>query len=222
MLAALSFLAFGGLCNGVDDDTQAWADAVAAAKWAPDRVIELPAGACVFRSQPAPLNHGTSVIGQGHSNTRLVADYDGSTLELKGSGSNVSKLTLWKAKGHTGGWGLYCVARNHEECSNHVIEDVWITGEGTYYEAIHIDGGSYRTAPPLGARTIALRNVSAFNATGPYAVMLWGTVGLEWFGGGVYQGFGSGQTVLVGGPNSARNRIDANVGNLITYPGALR
>lgn len=218
---ALDLRDYGALCDGKQDTVPAWNAAVAAAKWAPDRTIDIPAGACRFASPPAPLDFGIGVEGQGLANTTLRADYDGSFLEFRGSGTRILSLTVWKEAGRAWGWGIWCVATDVNECGNPVMQDVWITGRGTWYSPLHIDGASYRTAQPLGARAVSLRNVHVFNGTG-YGAVLWGTVGLEWIGGGAYQGFGSTQTVIVGGPHSTRNRIDANVGNLVAYPGSLR
>jgi len=218
---ALDLRDYGALCDGKQDTRPAWAAAMADAKWAQDRTIHIPAGNCRFDGPPAPIDFGIGIEGEGLSTTQLWAHYDGSLIEFRGSGVRIRDLSVQKAAGYGGGWGIWCVATNTNECGNAVIEDVWVTGHGTWYAPLHVDGASYRTAQPLGARAVSLRNVHLFNGGG-FAAVLWGTVGLEWLGGGAYQGVGSTQQVIVGGPHSARNRIDANVGTLTAYPGALR
>jgi hypothetical protein len=99
---------------------------------------------------------------------------------------------------------------------------VWITGEGTYTLPLFLDGLN-RTVAPIGLRTVRLDNVTVFNGTW-WAVEWWNCVSCEWFGGGVYQGFGTTQAIVVGGPQSQNNYINAHIDWPASYvwPGSFR
>lgn len=215
--------AFGGKCDNATDNTPALNAAIAAAvASSTDKTIHVPAGDCRFASPPAPLSGGVALVGQGKATTVLRRAYSGDFLKITGNGVRVANLTVYADAGTSGGVGVQMVADNTQAGGNHLIENVWVTGMGTW--AVPLGAwGAERTTGPAGIRAVTLRDVSLFNATS-WGAVLWGCVSCEWFGGGVYQGYGTTQAIVVGGPYSIRNRIDANIDwpASTVYGGVLR
>lgn len=219
------FAEFGGACDGITDDRPAWDAAMAAiARPATDRVLHLPAGACVMRSPPASVPESASVVGQGLNTSILVRAYQGGGpfIRLRGQGGRLHSVSLYAAAGTSQGTGLYATSTDAEPGGGYSIQDVWITGAGTWSAAVNFDG-SARTVPPLGIRDIAMRNVAVFNATW-HLMQCWSCVGLDWFGGGAYQGAGTRTGIVIGGPGAAASRVDAVIDwqASVVWPGALR
>lgn len=226
-VAALLLLACSAHAHTVEcssaDTTPSLNAAIAAAVASPtDKTINLPAGDCRFATQPAPLSGGVALVGQGKATTVLRRAYSGDFLKITGNGVRVSSLSVYADAGTSGGVGIQMVADNTQAGGNHLIENVWVTGLGTWAVPLGTWGAD-RSLAPAGIRTVTLRDVSLFNATS-WGAVLWGCVSCEWFGGGVYQGYGTTQAIVVGGTNASRNRIDANIDwNASTvYSGVLR
>jgi hypothetical protein len=221
---ALDMTAFGGQCDGLTDNTPALNAAIAAAQGAvADKVIRLPAGQCLFKSQPAALADGVALIGQGKTATVLQRAYNGNFLRITGEGVRVENLTIWANAGTTGGIGIEMLASDAlGPGGNHVIRSVWISGEGKWTIPLGA-WGHERNAAPAGIRAVMLQDVSVFNATWQ-AMTFWGCVSCEWFGGGAYQGFGTTQAIVIGGRHAYRNRVDANIDwpASTVYPGVMR
>lgn len=208
MLAALALAAL--LCDGKTDDTQAWNDAIAKAKAGRDRQVELPAGRCVFKSAPAPIEKGVSVKGQGKSSTILESQFSGGAfIRVLDNGSTLEDFAIWAGEGVFGGVGLSLSAASGAS-GNHVLKHLWITsGYGsTWGVPLHVDGSMQRAAP-VGIRTVTLHDVSVFNGVS-WAAVFWNCIGCEWFGGGAYRGAGMTQAIAVGG-GSVNMRIDAMI-----------
>lgn len=223
--AAHDFAAFGAVCDGITDDSQAWnAAMLAIARPSADRVLNLPAGACVMKSPPSPVPESASVVGQGLNTSILVRAYNGGGpfIWLRGQGGRLHSLSLYAAAGTSQGTGLYAESTDAEPGGGYSIADVWVTGAGTWSAPINFDG-SPRTMAPLGIRDISMRNVAVFNATW-HLMQCWSCIGLDWFGGGAYQGSGTRSGIVVAGPNAAANRVDAVIDWPASTigPGAMR
>lgn len=212
-----------GAISGGPDTTPAWNAAVTAASNSTDRTIRIPAGNFYFYSAPLPLPTGTRVVGESKSLSVLMRNYSGGDfIVMVGQGSALRDVSLYAVAGTSGGIGLHAVSNNTTAGGNHTIEDVWITGSGTWALPLFLDGDQ-RTNPPIGIRCVSLRNVHIFNATW-YAAELWNCVSCEWFGGGIYQGYGTNQTLVIGGPLGQKNRVDADIDWATAYvwPGQMR
>jgi len=207
MLSALVLAAL--LCDGKTDDTQAWNEAIAEARSGRYKQVELPAGRCIFKSAPAPIEKGVSVKGQGKSSTILESQFSGTFIRVLDNGSTLEDFTIWAGENVAGGIGLSLSAANGAS-GNHVLKHLWITsGYGsTWSVPLHVDGSMQKTAP-VGIRTVTLHDVSVFNGVS-WAAVFWNCVSCEWFGGGAYQGKGRTQAIAVGG-GSVNMRIDATI-----------
>lgn len=205
-------------CNGVDDDSDAWVAAIRFADSGHDKTIELPAGTCVFKKQPAQITRGINVVGQGKSWTVLQCNVGGTTcVQVCDMGSTIRDLTIWAGPAITGGVGLSLAACGGRASGNHVLEHIWVTagvGGGQWAVPLHVDG-SLRKTPPNGMRAVVLNDVSTFAGTA-WSAVLWDCVGCEWRGGGVY-----GQ-IAIGGPQSVNIKFDAVNSGGIIWPGVLR
>jgi hypothetical protein len=218
---------FDGVPNA-GDTTSALQAAVAAASTGCSKVIRFGTalngalGIYHFTSPPPILTGGISLIGQSKSSTVLQRDYsDGDFLVVRQNGTRIQDLTLWAGPGTSGGVGLHVIADAQDAGGNHIIDNVWITGPGTWGIPLFLDGLN-RTVAPQGLRTVALRDVSVFQATG-WAVDWWNCVGCIWSGGGAFQGGGTTQLITVGGPLGTLGLIDAIIDSGSTiWPGALR
>lgn len=214
---------FAGACDGVTDDTPALNAQIAALQNSNDKEIRFPASQCAFYSQPDALDRSVSLIGQSKSATVLVRKYSGTFLTIYGQGSRIENLTIFADTGTTGGYGITMLSdETHGSGGNHVIEHVWITGYGTWGIPLFGDG-SGRISSPLGLRDVSINDLSVFNATF-WAAECWDCVAFEWFGGGAYQGYGTTQSLAVGGANSAKNYINANIDYAAStfWSGAMR
>jgi hypothetical protein len=216
--------AFGGACDGVTDNTPALNAANAAAlASATDKTVNIPAGNCLFASQPNLITNGVSLIGQGKGTTVLIRGYSGNFLRLLGNGVRIENLSLHAGAGTSGGIGIEMVASNTLGAGgNHVLRHIWITSGSGATWAIPLGAwGDGRTIAPIGIRTIYMQDVTVFNATFQ-AMTWWHCHGCEWYGGGAYQGSGTTQQIVVG--PGTNNRIDANYDKAaaIIYTGTMR
>jgi len=216
-MIALAFLA-ALACDGVTDDSQAWAAALHMADAGRDKTVELPAGTCVFRSRPAQITRGVNVQGQGKSWTVLQCNVGGTTcVQVCDMGSAVRDLSIWAGPGTQGGIGLSLAACGGKAAGNHVLEHIWITagsGGGQWGVPLHVDG-SLRIQSPVGMRTVVLNDVSSF-AGSSWSAVLWDCIGCEWRGGGAY-----GQ-IAVGGARSTNIKLDIVYSGGVIWPGVLR
>jgi hypothetical protein len=227
LLFAVSSLAFAapfqGACDGVTNDTPALDAQVLAAVTGRDKEISFPSGQCLFFSPPAPIRGGVSLLGQSKSTTVFIRKYSGNFLTIYGNGSRIENLTIYADAGTSGGVGIYAVANETEGAGgNHVLKHLWITGSGTWAIPVFLDG-SGKTVAPKGIRTVTAWDLSVFNATG-WALECWDCVGFEWFGGGAYQGFGTTQAIVIGGPQGANSYVNAMIDRAAStiYPSAMR
>lgn len=201
---------FNGYPDGTDT-TPALNAAVSAAIATDDKTIYFSAGQYSFQTIPNAFPSLIRLVGQGLSATVFRRAYSGGKfLTLTGNGCGVKDLTLYANSGTSGGYGIHMIASDTLGAGgNHQIENVWITGKGTWAIPLFLDGINKLQAP-AGLRTVHLTNVSVFNAT-LWAAEFWNCVSCEWFGGGAYQGFGTTQALAVGGALGTKNRIDANI-----------
>lgn len=214
---------FQGACDAVTDDTPSLNSQVAGALLSSYKEIHFPAGQCVFLSAPSPITGGVSLIGHGKSSTVFMRKYSGNFLTIYGQGSRIENLTLYADAGTTGGIGIHMVSNeNIGAGGNHVLRSLWITGSGIWAIPVFMDG-SGKTVAPKGIRTVTAFDLSVFNATS-WALECWDCVGFEWFGGGAYQGFGTTQAIVIGGPNAANSYVNAMIDKAAStiYPSAMR
>jgi hypothetical protein len=199
---------YGGKPDG-SDTTPALNAAVAAALASDDKHIHFCAGLYSFLTAPATLSGSVRLSGEGKSTTILQREYSGDFLRATGNGFGLKELTLWAGPGTSGGLGLSLWASNAlGSGGNHEIENVWVTGPGTWSCPLYLNGTG--TQSPAGLRTVSLKNVTVFNGTW-WGAVLWDCIACEWFGGGVYQGFGTTQAIAVGGARSQKNYINADI-----------
>lgn len=212
-MIAAAFLAAAMVCDGVTDDTAAWADAVAQASTGPDKVIELQVGTCVFKSQPAALVRGASVHGMGKGWSGFRCDFSNqSCIRVCDQSSVLQGFYIHAGAGAANGIGLDIRNCGGRAAGNHVVRNVWITslGGGTWWAPLYVAGTGSITPP--GVRALYLEDVTLFNNTGPAAVF-WTCHACEWRGGGAYAGAGNATyngTISVGG-GSTNLKVDALV-----------
>jgi hypothetical protein len=218
---------FGAKADG-SDCTPALNAALAAAS-GPTRTIHIPAGEWAFLTQPNVFTMSQRLIGEGKHVTYLTFGLSNSHfIQMQSSGAGLRELSLLAGAGTSGSVALRGFTSDDPAIGaggNHVIEDVWITSKvgATWAIPLFLDGAA-RTIAPAGIRTVALRNVTVFNAT-LWAVEWWNTIACEWYGGGAYQGAGTTQSLAIGGPLATENLIHADLPGAPTStvaPGALR
>ena len=176
------------------------------------------------------LSGGVQLVGEGKFNTKLTRHYSNAEFFVGyGNGLGFRNLALWTAPGTSGGIALHLIASDAAgKGGKHVIEDVRILAGsaehavGTFALPLYLDG-TQRLTPPIGIRAVTLRNVTVFNATWR-AVQWWNCIACEWFGGGVYTGEGTTESIVVGGPLAEKNHIEADIdwAASIVSPGAMR
>jgi len=214
---------FQGVCDGVTNDTPALNAQILSASTSRDKEIVFPAATCVFMSQPVALRNGVSLIGQSKSLTVLLRKYSGSFLTVYNQGTRIENLTIFADQNTNGGYGIYMVSDEVNGAGgNHVIRSVWVTGSGTWGIPVFLYG-SNKTNNPKGIRTVVAYDLSVFNATF-WAFECWDCVGFEWYGGGAYQGFGTTQSVAIGGSMGANSYVSAQIDKAAStfWPSAMR
>lgn len=218
---------YGALPDG-SDCTPALNAALAAATGSV-RTIHIPAGEWAFLTQPNVFTMSQRLIGEGKHVTYLTYGLSNSHfIRMQSSGAGLREVSLLAGAGTSGSVALHCFTSDDPSIGaggNHVIEDVWITSKvgATWGIPLFLDG-SARTTAPAGIRTVSLRNVVVFNGT-IWAAEWWNTVACEWFGGGAYQGAGTTQSIVIGGPLATGNLIHANLPGATASsvaPGSLR
>jgi len=206
------------------DSTAAWNAAIAHAIAGSDKIVHLYACTYHFGSAPAPISHGIEVQGQGMYTTYLERDYSPghgcaalacefiSTVDV---GETIKDLAIFAERGTSGGWGLHAISTDARKGNDVTLDNVYISGYGTYSLPVYLDGRN-SLQPPEGIRKVNFTNVAVFNGTWR-GFECWNCVGMSWHGGGVWQGFGTTQEVLVGGPLSTVNMIAAYVNGTVQY-----
>ena len=206
------------------DSTPAWNAAIAQALGGTDKVVHLFACTYHFSSPPAPITGGIEVIGQGLYSTFLERDYSpGPTcaaaacefIQVADIGETIKDLAIFARTGTAGGWGLHVVSTDVRKTNFVSLDNVYVSGYGTYAVSVFIDGLNSHS-PLQGVRAVHLTNVSVFNGT-VFGFECWNCVDMNWQGGGVWQGFGSTQHVVVGGPSSAVDMVAAFVNGRDVY-----
>jgi hypothetical protein len=214
---------YGGKPDG-SDTTPALNAAVQAALVGSDKQVYFGAGDYAFLTVPAVIPGSVRIYGEGKATTVLHRAYQGGEfLLVTGNGFGLRDISLYADAGTSGGVGLHLLASDAiGPGGNHEIENVWITGLGTWIIPLLLDGIE-RTQAPAGLRAVNLKNVTAFNGTA-WGAELWNCIACEWFGGGVYQGFGTTQAIAVGGALSQKNYINADIdwAASTVWPGSLR
>ena len=200
------------------DSTAAWAAAIAQAGSGTDKIVHLFACTYHFDSVPAPISGGIEVLGQGLYTTFLERDYSPGAsctaatcefIQVDDIGDTIKDLAIFAKGGTSGGWGLHVISSDARKTNFVSIDNVYVSGDGTYAVTVFLDGLNSHS-PLQGIRAVSLTNVSVFNGT-VFGFECWNCVDMNWYGGGVWQGFGTTQSVVVGGPSSAVDTIGAFV-----------
>lgn len=216
------------LLPGDSDTTPAFNAAVAAAATSTtDRTITFLPCTYQFLTAPAPIIADGGITFEGTSSwstvlKRMFSQGPGDPfLELQGRGHIVRNLAIETAPGTSGGIGLYFYTDNDTPpggksrvefvriAGTNVDVDGVPTHEGTWNTSLYARGDG-RTVQPIGIRLLDMRFVELFDATRT-PMEWWGCISASWYGGGAYTGGGTTQTVYVGGTNSQKNRIDADI-----------
>lgn len=207
-----------------DDSTTAWNASITRAINGNDKVVHLYGCTYHFYSAPVPISHGIEVQGQGMYTTYLERDYSPghgcaatacefiSTVDI---GETIKDLAIFAGRGTSGGWGLHAISSDARKGNDVTLDNVYISGYGTYSLPVYLDGRN-SVQPPEGIRKVNLTNLAVFNGTWR-GFECWNCVGMSWHGGGVWQGFGTTQEVLVGGPMSTVNMIAAYINGTVQY-----
>lgn len=218
---------YGGACDG-SDTTPAFNAAVAAAMASTiDRTITALPCKYEFFTAPSKIVADGGITIEGTSPWSTIFERMFSQgpsdpfIELQGRGHIVRQLAIETAPGTSGGIGLYFYADNTTPPGGKSrVEQVRIAGtnvdvngvpmhEGTWTVDLWAYG-SLRTTQPEGIRVLDMRFVELFDATRT-PMEWWGCLACSWYGGGAYQGGGTTQAVIVGGPLGQKNRIDADI-----------
>jgi hypothetical protein len=181
---------YGGACDGTSadngtgtDNVAAWALAVGGMK---DKggVLWVPTGFCYFASQPAPLQNGIMVTGEGMDNTYLIRGYTeadasqgfldmdlANTGDVDNAGGGVRDLTLWAKTGTTGGSAIDMVSSATAGQGRITIDTIRISASGQWNYGVRADGSLNATASP-GIRIITVRHTYVFvcNVAGIIAI----------------------------------------------------
>ncbi|TMQ22696.1 MAG: hypothetical protein E6K82_12395 [Candidatus Rokuibacteriota bacterium] len=226
---ALEITDFGGAPDS-GDTTPALARALTVALSGPDRTIHFGGGDYAFLTTPPVLSGGVQLQGEGPYNTTLTRHYsNGEFLVGHGNGLAFRRFAIGSIVGTHGGTALHLIASDAiGRGGKHVIEDVRILAGvaegpmGTFALPFFLDGTN-KLRPPIGIRAVTVRNLLVFDAT-QIAVQWWNCISCEWFGGGVYQGRGTTDAIVVGGPLAEKNWIEADIDWLASYVarGAMR
>ena len=206
------------------DSTAAWNAAVSQAISGSDRIVHLLACEYHFYSAPAPISHGIEVLGQGLYSTFLERDYSPGHgcsraacefIQVDDIGETIKDLAIFARAGTSGGWGLHVISSDSRRGGFVSVDNVYISGYGSYSLPVYLDG-LRRQLPPRGIRKVNFTNVYVFNGTW-YGFECWNCIAMSWHGGGVWQGFGTTQQVVVGGSLSALDMIAANFNGTVQY-----
>lgn len=237
---------FGGLPDG-SDTTPALNAALVAAASGSDNTITFDVGDYDFVTPPDAIYGPVRIVGRGQMATVLRRKYQGSQstscgygglpvdktcdfIVIRYKGVFLENLTILADIGTRGGTGLHIVADASTPGGYHVIRNVWITGgasprsgipdgNGLYLIPLLAEAANRGSGFPLpGLRVVFFENVTVWNGTW-WAVDLFNCVACEWFGGGVYQGNGTTQSVVVTGTVSQRNYLNANFPGGVTGSG---
>ena len=206
------------------DSTAAWDTAISRAAAGTDKTVHLFACKYRFDSMPLPITNGVEVVGQGLYSTFLERDYSPGArcaattcefIQVEDIGETVKDLAIFAAAGTSGGWGLHIISSDARRANFVSLDNVYISGYGTYTVPVFLDGTA-SLHDPKGIRAVHFTNVSVFNGTSR-GFECWNCVDLNWQGGGVWQGFGTTEEVLVAGPLSAVNLITGFANGAVRY-----
>lgn len=171
-LPSLDISAYGGVGDGVTDNTPALNAVVAAAYSQNIRYITFGLGRFAFNTPPAPITSGMHILGTNRPETMLIRNYSSSVSPFflqweggqvyppnvyGGTGGGIKDLHIIAATGTTGGIGLYPNAKGAQpNGSMFLIENIEIYAEGTgwWQYALYVDGSANQTNPSWGIRDV--------------------------------------------------------------------
>jgi hypothetical protein len=176
------------------------------------RNLYVPQGSWYFLSPPQPITYPISIYGDGFGASTLVRRYvpfsntDG-LLTVRASNCRISRIGVAAGAATSGGAGIALLADAAANPDFSVIEDVYVSIEhehpGTWAYAIAIDGTA-RTAAPIGARSISLRNCFLFAST-EAACLIRGGVSVSIRDGGLFPAAGNTGRLVVTGTDEVRS-----------------
>lgn len=210
---------YGGINDGVTDNTSAFNNAIAAAS-SVNGSLYIPAGNWAFNSKPNDIVSRVKIYGDGLNSTVLLRNYNEAVpttgfLNFVGvSGVTVSGIGMDATSTSSGG----CLIAGKSTASiagSITLEDLWLSELGSNnLSGIILLDGSAKSTGAIGFRDSAFRNVHAFgvDTTNAFSVSLKDIEGFSWYGGGLYPaggtGAGAGQLQITGAIGS--NNIDIN------------
>lgn len=182
-----------------------------------------------FKTQPAVIPSGIQLIGE-HERAFLVRDYtagsnteaflqwDGSTASgtERDKGGGMQRLGILSGSGTTLGAAINIVGASTTSRDGWMtFRDVVISGVGSFFFGVRIDGTNITTAGAQGMRDIAFANLTVFRCSGAH-VQVSNGVNVSFRGLAVLDG-GLGGTPLVnitGAGAATSNSNDVHVSNL--------
>ena len=206
------------------DSTAAFNAALARAVSGTDKTVHLYGCTYHFDSAPDPISHGIEILGQGMNTTYLERDYSPGHGCVTGPcefistvdrGETIKDLAIFAAPGTHGGWGFHAISTDARKGNGVTLDNVYISGYGTYTLPVFLDGQNSLQAP-AGIRSVNFTNVKIFNGTW-HGFECWNCIAMSWYGGGLWQGFGTTQDAIVGGPLSTENVISASLNGTVQY-----
>lgn len=163
---------FGGVADGVTDNSGAWNAFLTWAATSNVRRLQLGHGFYNFTSAPNPINiEGLEVFGRGQSAGGFKRSYTPASatdgfITIAAYGAAIRNTAIVAGDGHTGGYAI----KNHWNATDGAgdyirIEDVYLSYESTgrFTRGISFDG-SARTSL-VGSRDAWITNCSIFGAT---------------------------------------------------------
>lgn len=137
-------------------------------------VIYFPRGVYKFTTKPNAIVGGVTLQGEGKSKSYLHRSYSevGATTgfidmtanaSLNNGGGGVRGFGLYADTATTGGAAIAIVANVTTGQGNITLDDLYISGAGTWNYPVYIDGTA-KTGAPVGVRGVTINNCLMFQA----------------------------------------------------------
>lgn len=214
-----------GLDNtGTNDCTAAFNTLVAKCNTNNIHRIHFPAGNYRFASAPTAFATGIILTGEGASATVIVRDFTPGGISeplfswtaSSNNGGGAEDLEIYAAPGTSHGKAILLLASATHAPDFSNFRNVVVTGGGTWYLPIHVDG-SLRVTGAKGVRDVLFENVTIFNTDSANGCLYVNNGdSIRFMGGGVFTGGGVNANVSITGggtslSNSIHVRIDSNI-----------
>jgi hypothetical protein len=237
----VSILDFGGLGDGVADNTAAFNAAVAAAM-PKSFSIFIPCGIFRFASKPNPIGTGIKIVGCGSAGSTpgygsaLLVDYDEAAPEegfltwngafsgpdgcCAGTGGGLEQISIYKAPARKGGTAIKITGIDDGHRAGYTtLSDVLVSGRGagTWDHNLMIDGACCTTPGGQGVRDTYISNFWAAGALAAnQSVLLRSAVQVFWHGGEVMPAQGGSNTgiTITGGGVATQQSINVFISDV--------